>query len=684
MLTSEHDVVWFRDEAILVPDEEGELDRLQGVMMDITHQREAEEQHKILKMLSEQSDLGFGWAELDGTILSANWSLCRMMGENSLQGPIGQGVRSYYAPDAMAELEEKILPLVLREGQWVGEIDLMAIDGTVTPTIQNIFLVKSDDGEPQYFANVLTDISERKRAEEALREEKAFTETALDAQVDTFFVFDPAMRKAVRWNKAMRDVSGYSDEEIAAMKAPDDWYGGKDLQRAKDAIETIYREGETTMEMSLITKEGTAVPFEYRASAVRDADGNPLYIIAVGRDITERRRAEQERRRLEMQVLHTQKLESLGVLAGGIAHDFNNILLAILGNVDLVLREVPRRSPIRESVEDIELAAQRAADLTRQMLAYAGRGQFEVKALNLTGLVEETERLLRSSVSKTIFLTLHLRRDLPLVRADATQIQQIVMNLVVNASEAIGEQETGTVTVSTGVAEYDRAVLVRGRVPECTEAGEYVYLEVTDSGGGMDKEARQRLFDPFFTTKFAGRGLGMSATLGIVRGHEGTIFVDSEPGRGTTIRVLLPALDESVPAQRDRIHAEDSDRWRGEGTILLVDDEERIRSVSARMLRRLGFDVLVAGDGHEAIEVFREHHDEIVGVLLDFSMPHMDGARTHRELRAIRDDIPVILSSGYTEMELERRFGSQGIAAFIQKPYRLRGLEEKLRRALGQ
>jgi CheY-like chemotaxis protein len=283
------------------------------------------------------------------------------------------------------------------------------------------------------------------------------------------------------------------------------------------------------------------------------------------------------------------------------------------------------------------------------------------------------------SISKSVLLRYDFAPNAPAIHADAAQVRQIALNLITNASESI-DGRSGVVSVRTGVVEARRADLADAFVAEEFADGPHVFLEVEDTGCGMDRETRSRLFDPFFTTKFQGRGLGLSAVLGIVRGHRGAIRVESEPGRGSRFRVLFPAVD-AEPAARP---AASDDDWRGEGTVLLADDEESVRGVASMMLGRLGYDVVVAEDGRRALEIFRERAGEISGVILDLTMPKLGGEECAREIRALRGDVPVILSSGYTANEVAGRLsGEDGIAGFLQKPYQLDELRDVLRRALG-
>ncbi|MCX7049840.1 MAG: PAS domain S-box protein [Candidatus Sumerlaeota bacterium] len=397
-------------------------------------------------------------------------------------------------------------------------------------------------------------------------------------------------------------------------------------------------------------------------------------------DLVVRKQAEERQRDMERRMQETQKLESLGVLAGGIAHDFNNLLTAILGHADLALQYLSPMSLARDSLQEIEKASFRAAELCRQMLAYSGKGRFVIEAISLMDMVEEMVHLLKSSISKKAILNLNMEKNLPPILGDATQIRQVVMNLVINASEAISDQ-SGVITISTGVMQCERGYLAETYLDENLPEGLYVYVEVSDTGCGMDRETMGRIFEPFFTTKFTGRGLGMSAVLGIVRGHKGALKIYSEPGKGTTFKVLFPASKEeaSVAGQKD---ANGLEGWKGEGGILLVDDEEIVRNIAKRMLESMGFKVLIAEDGREAVNLYQDRAAEINLVLLDLTMPVMNGEEAFRELRRLDPHVRVIMSSGYTESEIASRFAGKGLAGFIQKPYRLAWLRERLQAIL--
>ncbi len=398
-------------------------------------------------------------------------------------------------------------------------------------------------------------------------------------------------------------------------------------------------------------------------------------------DITEHKLAEEERLKLEAQLKQTLKLESLSVLAGGIAHDFNNILMGVIGNADLALRDLPPESPAYTSVKEIIKAGHRASNLTNQMLAYSGKNRFIIECLDTNAIIHDMKNLLESSATGRNKLEYKLANNLPAVEADISQLQQVILNLVVNAAEAT-EETGGIITIETCEGEFDEGYLESSPallVP--SSGGTYVIIKVSDTGCGMDEETKSKIFDPFFTTKFIGRGLGLAAVLGIVQGHKAGVAVESEKGKGTTLTLMFPALEKPI-IETGNIKEEPM-TTQSSNTILLVDDEDVIRSVTKMFLERLGYNVLMAENGVEALDVFREHQEEIICVLLDLTMPKMDGMKAFTELRKVKGDLRVILSSGYSEQEVRKRFESRGVAGFIQKPYEFSQLETKLDEVLG-
>lgn len=410
---------------------------------------------------------------------------------------------------------------------------------------------------------------------------------------------------------------------------------------------------------------------------LRDSTGVTYGLCGIATDITDRLNTERERINFERKLLQTQKLESLGVLAGGIAHDFNNILTAVLGNATLARHQLPKNSPVNPQLQQIEEAARRAADLCAQMLAYAGKGNSVSQQFNLSELIKETVTLLEVSVNKSTRLHLTLKPALPTIFADATQLRQIVMNLVINAAEAIGERP-GEIQLSTFTEQTSAEQLSRAVQNPSLPGGLYVGVEVRDNGNGIPPELIAQIFEPFFTTRFAGRGLGLAAVLGIVRSHHGALFVESVVGKGTTFRLLLPVA-EAEAATTDLstlapIRPAGISLPKLKGTVLVVDDESFVREITGIALGKTGLKVLEAPDGLGAIELLREDAAKIDLILLDRTMPNLSGEETLRQIREIDGNKKVILMSGYSENEATKRCLKNGAVAFVQKPFEVEHL----------
>jgi PAS domain S-box-containing protein len=382
----------------------------------------------------------------------------------------------------------------------------------------------------------------------------------------------------------------------------------------------------------------------------------------------DRRRAADEQRRLEAQMTHVQKLESLGVLAGGIAHDFNNLLVGIMGHAGLALMDLPADSPAISRIRHIETASQRASELTNQMLAYSGRGRFVVQPLDLSRLVEEMGHLLHTAISKNATLAFDCTHGLPPIQGDPSQLRQVVMNLMTNASDALGDG-AGTIQIRTGLVHAERDFFRHTYLSEDLRPGDYVFVEVHDTGCGMTQDTLTRIFDPFFTTKFTGRGLGLAAVLGIVRGHRGAIRIDSAPSAGTTFQVYFPAATLPPLVGVPPVAGAVLPAWHCQGTVLVVDDEEGVREVARNVLERVGLTVRVAVDGQAGVEAFLANPDGIDLVLLDMTMPRLNGEGVLTEIRRVREDLPVILSTGFGEEDTIAGMRERGRVEFIQKPY---------------
>jgi PAS domain S-box-containing protein len=526
-------------------------------------------------------------------------------------------------------------------------------------------------GNDQLCRVAVIDISEQVLQQELVREQDATLHGLLDVVDDSVLVFDlegtilacnPIAAK--RFGKTPNNMIGHSiygflPSEIAQSRK-------LHVEEAAESGKRVHFEDQRA-----------GMWFENTVYPVFDNNRMTVHFVVFSRDISERKRAEEEKRELERRLLHAQKLESLGVLAGGIAHDFNNVLAGIMGFAELARLRLPELEPALTDIEVIKHSVQRAADLTRQMLAYSGKGKFIVESVSLSQIVEDSRKMLAMSVSKKVTLAYNLAPDLPAIQGDASQMHQILLNLVINASEAIGEQN-GVISVSTDTISCSAAGCATVNETAMPE-GCYVRLKVADTGCGMNQETLTKIFDPFFTTKFTGRGLGLAAVLGIVRGHKGTMRVASKPGEGTSFEVLLPSSGAAPISAGTSISAMP---WRGSGTVLVVDDDDVVRDLASRMLEHVGFVALTAKDGEEAIRVYEQRKQDIACVLLDLTMPKMNGAETFRELHRISPDVRVVLSSGYSEEDAIGTFSQLGLAGFIQKPYQFDKMVATVRAAL--
>ena len=474
-------------------------------------------------------------------------------------------------------------------------------------------------------------------------------------------------------NRGFIDLFGYSEAALVGKELAA-WWFLEDAAVERHRLKVIAGGSATVPFLARRRKaDGTELWSSIRATPMHEA-GAFLGLLLMASDHT-------DAQKLELKLQQAQKLESLGMLAGGFAHDFNNLLVAVLGHADLALQELPPETPVREQLETIKHAAVRASDLTKQLLAYAGKGRFVIGRLDLNRLLEDTSHLLDAIPGPTVTIKRRLGKELPSIEGDPSQLRQVVVNLVTNAAEALEGTTSGLITLATSLVEVDASYLADTYVSEVLPAGKYVSLEVSDNGEGMTKETRAKIFDPFFSTKFTGRGLGLAAVLGILRSHRAAIKVYSEPGGGSTFRILFPAKAEE-PVSHGAMKAASASAWQGSGTVMVIDDEQAVRNVMRRILERAGFRVILKEDGASGVEAYRQQQDEILVIILDVTMPHMGGEETFRRLRQINPDVRVIVSSGYTEREATGLFAGKRIAGFVEKPFTPARLIEQVRATL--
>ena len=607
--------------------------------------------------------------DAEGIVVAANPAYCRLM-EKELSETIDRPYTEVYEEESAQHKLRRYRELFKTRAHERYQTKRVTLRSGRALDVEVSYSFIDMESERPLLLGVFRDVTERTAVLEKLRNANEFNENLI--KTATMMIIGVDDQDCITlFNEAAERISGFTRNEVQGRK----W---NTLVRIMDeATQSPATSTRRTFEAHLTTRSLDERLISWQTNALLE-NGRPVGTICFGTDITENRREEEHRLALERKLLDAQKLESLGVLAGGIAHDFNNLLAAILGNTNLAQMHVPESDlKLTAYLKSIEKASMRAADLCKQMLAYSGKGRFAMRVLDVNEVVRETLELLEVSITKKAALRVELRHGVPAVRADSTQLRQVIMNLVINASEAIGEN-SGLIRVRTGVVKADAGYFADAYVPAELAPGDYVFVEVSDTGCGMSADTQKRIFDPFFTTKFTGRGLGLAAVLGIVRGHKGALKLTSELGRGSTFKFLLPL----APAASPHLLApslKSSATWKQVGTILVVDDDPSVRAVIARMIEAVGFTVLQAVDGRHGVEVFRENRRSIRAAILDMTMPNLDGREALERIREISSDVPVIMVSGFSEKCNGGSFVNGGPNAFLQKPFSNDELIDKLR-----
>ncbi|HVW87378.1 MAG TPA: response regulator [Bryobacteraceae bacterium] len=601
-----------------------------------------EEQQSLIRAVLDSTDDGMVLVGEDGSTLLYNAAAQRVL---------GSGIPSVDWPQHRAQDQDTVR---LPNGRLVER------------------LTRPVSGYGQLY--VVRDITERRM----LEEQRLRLERVIQTMKQGFAIVAGDSASIVTTNPSFDAMYGGRPGELLGRPFESLLTGDEGERREvhEQIRRQIFREG--YWEGETVNQRGDGTAFVAQCRINLHSQGESKLFSVIQTDITEQKKREEESRKLEQKMLQTAKLESVGLLAGGIAHDFNNLLTGILGNASLAYEQLSPSSPLRGRLHDVISASQRAADLTRQLLAYAGKGRFLMEPVEVNGLIREISNLVRMSIPRNVDVELALG-EAAQVEADAAQIQQLLMNLIINGAEAIGEDRSGRVVVSTSAERLSPA----GQSEALTDPlppGRYSVIEVRDNGCGMSAETLAQIFDPFFTTKFTGRGLGLAAAIGIARGHRGSIQVRSTPGAGSTFRILLPVIHSTVPQrlpERTELSGEHTT-----GTVLIIDDEPSVRSTATAALEYHGYRVLNAESGARGVDIFEERSADISVVLLDLTMPSMSGEETLRLLRKIRPGVRVILSSGFNETEAMRRFADIQLAGFLQKPYTSGELIESVRAAL--
>ena len=716
------EATWVSARAVTFSTEHGRRIGFLGMVMDITSRKKAEQELKAseekYRTIFENIVDVYYETTLEGEIVEVSPSIYNF-GGYTREELIGKSMLSFYADEA--QRAEVILAIAQTGSINDFEIELRGKDDRILSCSITSKLERDEEGRPTKIVGTMRDISSRKFAHDLMNAERQNLEL-IATDVPLPEILDSIVRSVEAQMGGMLSSILLLDDDrqhLVLGAAPS---LHPDYNAAIDGIEIGPEVGSCgtaafTRELVIVSDIASdplwaafrdlALRYDLRAcwsqpiisssnevlgtfamyySEPREPSDADLQLIRGATHLAaiaiERVKIQAEQRDLEAQMRQSQKLESLGVLAGGIAHDFNNLLTGIMGYASLAAHSLAEEgSPALEQVNEIQKISERAAALIKQMLAYSGKGKFVTAPLNLSQIIEELTHLLRISVSKKARLVCDFTADLPAVEADSTQVQQIVMNLITNASEALGE-ENGDIVVSTGVISANREYLAESRLDTQLPEGRYVFVEVSDTGCGMNDETLSKIFDPFFTTKFTGRGLGMSAALGIMRGHKGTIKIDSTEGVGTTIRLLFPCLNRQTETQTfhlpEQIDCSEPES-RGHGIVLVVDDEEFVREMAETILCSAGYRVETAVDGRDCLDVYGRCRDDVVAILLDLTMPRMNGAEVLHELRSRDEHVPVLRSSGYDVQEAKKRLNGEDFQGFLQKPYLRASLVDKIK-----
>lgn len=665
-----------------VKNEDGKVMRMLEVIRDVTaeHKLQEENRQSLEFLASVLEGIGEGVVVVDKEfrILIANKGYLRQtaLDRDNIIGRHCYEVSHHFDSHCMDNGHDCPVEAAFDTGQPAHAMHThFSRDGKEVYVECRAYPIKDSSGRVIRAIETLNDVTDRVRLELQVRESEEKYRDLYDNAPDGYYSFDEN-GAIVEINQTLLTMLGYERTEIVGKKQIKEMLSSESAEVCDMLFSEFKRGGSIqNLELTMIRKDGSLLPVTMSASTVFDKSGRFVMGRSIVRDFTEKKKMDEEKRRLQEQLFQSQKLEALGTLAGGIAHDFNNLLASIMGYASIAKTELGEAHPVYRYVDIIETASLRASELTQQLLAFARGGKFDARPNDVNVIVREVAALLSRTIDKSIEIEVQMADDLKPAICDAGQVQQAILNICINARDAM--PSGGMLRISTsnaGLGSEDVKALLD------VSPGEYVQISVSDTGVGMDKDTQEHIFDPFFTTKEKGTGLGLSLVYGIIKKHGGFIQVYSEPGKGSEFRLFLPACTAGEACSEVQ---KGSEFRRGTATVLVVDDEPMIRDIVKEILERQGYSVLTAADGAEAVTIYQQNAGRIGLVLLDMVMPQMNGREVFQRLRRINPGVRVIVSSGYSHDRDADHLLEQGAVGFVQKPYRRSDLLRAVEDAIG-
>jgi PAS domain S-box-containing protein len=636
--------------------------------------RESEEKYRTI--LDNIED-GYFEVDLKGNFTFFNNALCRLIGY-SQTALMGMNNREYM-DEENAKKVFQTFNRVYETGKPTKGFDweITKVDGSKRQVDASVSLITDIEGNPAGFRGIVRDITKKKQSERDLRESEAKYRQMVNLAPAGIYEVDFIEGKFISVNDVICEYTGYTRQELLGMSALDILTA--DSQRKfLEYLEKIMKGHQvpSSFEFKIRAKSGREFSVLINSNIIYTADGKPKGATAVVHDITEQKKTDEEKKNLEYQLQQAQKMEAIGTLAGGIAHDFNNILSVIIGYTELILMNANVDAEVRRNLKEIFSASKHARDMVKQILAFSRQNKQERKPIQVAHIVKEAVKMLRASLPTTISIEQYIAKDTGVIEADPTQVHQVLMNLCTNAAHAINEND-GVLEIHLGNVELDQKAAAD--IPGL-KTGSYLKLSIKDSGEGIDPQAQQQIFNPYFTTKEKGKGtgLGLAVVQGIVKSNNGAVTVESDVGKGATFHVYLPTIKRELTANEEIA----TPLPMGCEHILLVDDEQPLVEIGKQMLERLGYSVATRTSSIEALELFRTNPNRFDLIITDIVMPNMSGDKLAQKILELRNDIPIVLCTGYSEKFTRQNASEMGIRSFLMKPLVMKDLADTVRQAL--